>query len=126
MSARWLKSSSRKQRQAFAGLLLACASAWTEAGQTSASFLVKVDLITELKNTAECQQTTSRGPLASINIKCSAGAPIPPSTPRFVLDMYDSGMWLGTVDGLMTTGTVTSWRVVRLVNRDYLEIVVGW
>jgi hypothetical protein len=116
----------RKQRQALAALLLAGASAWCEAREASASFQVKVDLLTELKNTAECGQTTTPGPLTSVTIKCSAGAPIPANTPRFVLNMYDSGMWLGTVDGLMTTGTVTSWRVVRLVNRDYLEIVVGW
>ena len=126
MGARWLKSSSRKQRQAFVALLLAGASACIEARETSASFLVKVDLVTDVKSSAECAQTTSRGTPASVNIKCSTGAPIPASTPRFVFDMYDAGMWLGTVDGLMTTGTVTSWRVVRLVNRDYLEIVVGW
>jgi hypothetical protein len=120
------RSTIRKQRLALAALLLAGTSAACEAREASASFLVKVDLITDLKNTAECQQTTSRPPASSVNIKCTTGAPIPAGTPRFVFDMYDSGMWLGTVDGVMTTGTVTSWRVVRLVNRDYLEIVVGW
>lgn len=88
--------------------------------------MVKVDLLGDLKNTAACERTNSPGPLASVTIKCAAGAPIPANTPRFVLNMYDGGMWLGTVDGMMTTGTVTSWRVVHLVSRDYLEIVVGW
>ncbi len=117
---------SGKQRQALAALLLAGASACCEAGQASASFMVKVDLLGDLKNTAECERSTSPGPLASVTIKCAAGAPIPATTPRFVLNMYEGGLWLGTVDGMMTTGTVTSWRVVHLVSRDYLEIVVGW
>lgn len=117
---------SRRQRRALAALLLACASGWCEAREASASFMVKVDLLDNLKNTAECERTTAPGPLTSVTIKCAAGAPIPAGTPRFVLDMYEGGLWLGTVDGLMTTGTVTSWRIVHLVSRDYLEIVVGW
>ena len=127
MSAWSQGSPSRKQRQALAALLLAAASACCEAREASASFMVKVDLITDLKNTAECQQTTSDGLPANVDIRCNAGgARIAASAPRFMLDMYDAGMWLGTIDGVMTTGTVTSWRVVHLVNRDYLEIVVGW
>jgi hypothetical protein len=119
---RWLP----RQRQALTALLLAGASACCEAGQASASFMVKVELLGDLKNTAECERTTTPGALTSVTIKCGAGAPIPPTTPRFVVNMYDSGLWLGTIDGMMTTGTVTSWRVVHLVNRDYLEVVVGW
>jgi len=30
------------------------------------------------------------------------------------------------IDGYTGTGTVTSWRVVTLAERDYLEMMIGW
>ena len=32
----------------------------------------------------------------------------------------------GTIDSYVGAGTTTSWRVIRLVNLDYLELMVGW
>jgi hypothetical protein len=37
-----------------------------------------------------------------------------------------TGNWLGAIDDSMGLGTVTSWRVIRVANRDYLEMMVGW
>jgi hypothetical protein len=37
-----------------------------------------------------------------------------------------NGNWLGAIDESMGLGTVTSWRVIRLADRDYLEMMVGW
>ena len=86
-----------------------------------------VDLITDAKNTAQCDRTSRPSVPPSVTIVCSPSTPqsVQPES-RFMLNVYQSGEFLGTVDGMMTTGTVTSWRVIRLVNRDYLEIMVGW
>ena len=43
-----------------------------------------------------------------------------------VLFHISRGAWLGTADESMGLGTVTSWRVLRVANRDYLEMMVGW
>ena len=37
-----------------------------------------------------------------------------------------AGEWLGTIDEPVSPGTVTSWRVIRLADREYLEMTVGW
>ena len=34
--------------------------------------------------------------------------------------------WLEGTDSTFGTGTVTSWRIVNLANRDYLELMLGW
>ena len=34
--------------------------------------------------------------------------------------------WIEGLDGNIGTGTVTSWRIVNLANRDYLELMLGW
>lgn len=117
----------RRRWQALGALLLAGASACCEAGQASASFQVKVDLLTNSKNTGQCERSTKPTLPAAVTIVCgSSASPSPRPDSRFMLDMYRSGEFLGTVDGMMSTGTVTSWRVIHLVNREYLEIMVGW
>jgi hypothetical protein len=116
----------RPARQVLAALL-AAASLAVDAGQTSASFIVSVDMVTEEKNTGQCDRTTSPGATSVVFVNCgapSAGKPL--SDSRFLLNLYRTGEFLGTVDGMMSTGTVTSWRVVHVMNRDYLEIMVGW
>jgi len=115
------------RQRALGALLLAAAATCCEAGQASASFKVAVDFIADSKNTAQCDRTSRPSVPPSVTITC--GSSTDPSTrpeSRFLLNVYQSGEFLGTVDGMMTTGTVTSWRVIRLVNRDYLEIMVGW
>jgi len=47
------------------------------------------------------------------------------SSYRFVTQVSRAGELLGTID-IYTGGTVTSWRVIRLVDRDYLEMMVHW
>lgn len=32
----------------------------------------------------------------------------------------------GTIDSYVGAGTTTSWRVIKLSNLDYLELMVGW
>jgi hypothetical protein len=119
--------SPRRRWQALGALLLAAAAVCAHAGQKSASFIVGVDLLSDEKSTAQCERTVPRpGSKPLITVKCGPVRPDPRPDSRFHLNLYRSGELLGTVDGMMTTGTVTSWRVVHLVNRDYLEIMVGW
>jgi hypothetical protein len=119
----------RRQWQALGAVLLAAASLGAPAAQKSASFKVMVDLISDAKDTVQCDRTTRPSVPPSVTVVCvPAGgqATTTRTDPRFMLNLYESGAFLGTVDGMMSTGTVTSWRVVHLVNRDYLEIMVGW
>jgi hypothetical protein len=119
--------SPRRRWQALCALLLAGASACCEAGQASASFKVKVDFLADPKDTGRCERSTRPTLPASVTIVCgSSTSPGTRPDSRFMLNMYRSGEFLGTVDGMMSTGTVTSWRVIHLVNREYLEIMVGW
>ena len=46
------------------------------------------------------------------------------SLPRYLLHIYRPGEWL--VDDQIGTGTLTSWRIVHVANREYLEMMVGW
>jgi hypothetical protein len=49
---------------------------------------------------------------------------VPHEIPRYLLHVYRAGEWL--VDDQMGTGTLTSWRIVHVANREYLEMTVGW
>ena len=106
--------------------ILIAASFGAVSAQKSASFMVGVDLLTDPK-TGSCDRTTAPGgsPLLVVNCNLSTPTPQRPDQ-RFMLNVYQAGYYLGTVDGMMSTGTVTSWRVISLPKRDYLEIMVGW
>jgi hypothetical protein len=45
---------------------------------------------------------------------------------RFLTQFSETGVSLGTLDIYAGGGTVTSWRIVNLANRDYIELMVGW
>ena len=114
-------------RQAVAAIFLAGAATCSYGSTTSASFKVTVDFIPADKNVAACNRSTRASTPPSVTIVC--GSTTSHSSyleSRFLLNLYRSGELLGAVDGFMTTGTVTSWRVVRLMDRDFLEIMVGW
>lgn len=57
--------------------------------------------------------------VVSINLK--TGGPY-----RFVTHDSSAGESLGTVDSYAGTGTITSWRMVKLADLDYLEMMVHW
>jgi hypothetical protein len=113
--------------QALGAALLAAASLAVGAGQKSASFIVAVDMLAEEKNTGQCNSVTQPGKTSVVVLSCGTPHATPTrSENRFLLNLYRTGEFLGTVDGMMSTGTVTSWRVIHVMNRDYLEIMVGW
>jgi len=51
---------------------------------------------------------------------------IPDGPFRYVNLLSGTSEILGTVDSYAGSGTVTSWRVVNLADRDYIEMMIGW
>jgi hypothetical protein len=102
------------------------------AGEGAASFAVSVKL---QAGTAPDFGACKTGEVVrpdgiSATVTC-VPVPVPkdPGKPRVVSSVLfhiSRGTWLGTADETMGLGTVTSWRVIRLANRDYLEMMVGW
>jgi hypothetical protein len=92
----------------------------------SQGFRVTVTLSAPAESeTAQCGSTVEPGAGRKITLNCSSSHSVG-DIPRYLLHVYRAGEWLGTVDGQMGTGTVTSWRVVHVANREYLEMTVGW
>jgi len=116
---------------ALAALILG--SSFALAGEATARFGVSVNLQAETPpEFGACKANEvlhSKGVTATVT--CT---PVPiPKQPgadgrvvSSVLFHISRGTWLGTADETMGLGTVTSWRVIRLANRDYLEMMVGW
>lgn len=92
-------------------------------------------------NSAFCRSTNAPGSFgATVTVVCATGAVVDispgrsdmPWSPmhggayRYLLQASQDGNLLGTVDSYIGTGTITSWRVINLVDRDYLEMLVGW
>ncbi len=83
---------------------------------------------------AACQANETTHPLGvTATVSCTptpAPAPSAPGSNTIVSSLLfhisRAGEWLGTVDESMGAGTVTSWRVIHIANRDYLEMTVGW
>jgi hypothetical protein len=123
-------------RASGAAVALFLATLTAHAGEAAIPLEVKVNLSSGEKppEIGLCRAAESG---ATVTVSCQ---PIPAPTPtpittvpgrrlhfsnvRFYLS--GTGDWLGTVDESMGLGTVTSWRVIRLANRDYLEMMVGW
>jgi hypothetical protein len=93
---------------------------------SSRSFNVTVTLNAAAEAaTGQCGTTVEPGSGRKVTLVCAPAAP-PRDTPRYLLHVYRAGEWLGEVDGQMGAGTVTSWRIVHVANREYLEMMVGW
>ena len=66
----------------------------------------------------------------------SAGAPtdgaslpwtaMPDNSYRFVFSAYRDGDQYRTVDSYTAAGTIASWRMIKLNDRDYLEMMLHW
>jgi hypothetical protein len=111
------------RRCALAILALSVASVGVQASTSSAAFGVSVTLFRNVKDVAACGDATSG---ANISVTCTSSATSRSQPARFMLELYRDGTKLGTVDGETAPGTVASWKVYRVANRDFLEIVVGW
>lgn len=113
------------------------------AAQTSRSFNVTVNLQTGIvaPNSVFCRSSTGSGAYGvTVTVVCSTGAvvdvsaigtgvpgkPIHGGAYRFLTYVSKAGELLGTIESDVGTGTVSSWRVVHLVHRDYIEMTLGW
>lgn len=117
------------------------------AAQVNGHFKVTVNLQAlgaspnTTQNSAFCRSTNAPGSFgATVTVVCATGAVVDissgrttmPWSPmhggayRYLLQASRDGNLLGTVDSYIGAGTITSWRVVNLVDRDYLEMLVDW
>ena len=67
---------------------------------------------------------TSLG-VARLDIRCAPTGRMHP-LPVLFLQVFRGGMLVGDIHSGMSSGTITSWRVLRAGERDYLEIMVAW
>ena len=138
----------RPQTAANACVLAAALVMWafpSQAGQSGAQFNVTVNL--QSANSPTFPQSvfcrTSPGGLAfgaTVTVVCSTGAVVdispgrtgrsgPPmhgGAYRYVTQVLWNGDWVESLDDTPGIGTITSWRFVSLLNRNYVELTVGW
>jgi len=105
---------------AFAVVVVALACSTAAAASVTAPFRVGVLLLPPFKDCTAATQPSS------VSVTCPGGGPNLAPDPRYVLHVYRGNQVVQTIDAVTEPGTVTSWRVVRAADRDFLEIVVGW
>jgi hypothetical protein len=106
-----------------ASALVIATSAAASTGQAKSSFMVHVEL-TARKDSASCDKTVLG---STVNVTCMPAGQAPsPVRPQQLFVFRPNHEWFGTIDAMMSTGTITSWRVVRGIRWDYIELVVGW
>ena len=121
---------SLRRQGALALALMATAASPFAAAPVNHSFRVTVTLNSsqDVPPVATCSNmldpTTNK-----VVVICAGGqsgsTPTPQAAPpRYLLHVYRPGEWL--VDDQMGNGTLTSWRIVHVANREYLEMMVGW
>jgi len=102
---------------------LAGAAGIADAATVTSPFRLTVNL----EPPASCNLESSRmAGRPQVKVICGNTRSAPSGDTRYLLHVYRAGEWLGVVDSDMGSGTITTWRVVRAANRDYLEIMVGW
>lgn len=115
-----------------AALLAGATPSAAHAAATNASFRVVVELDTDGRGIGTCERSAEKD--GSVLVVCTLETPTPQSTAGksardelpFLLRLQRGGGQVGSVDGLMPPGTVTSWNVLAFGGREYLEIMVGW
>jgi hypothetical protein len=122
----------------------------TIAGQASSQFSVTVDLQggptspapSPASQSAFCRLTNAPGAFgATVVVVCSTGvvvdqiapsrtgasrAPLPGGAYRFATQVTREGLIIDERDIYSGLGTITSWRRVNLIDREYLEMTVNW
>jgi hypothetical protein len=123
--------------------LLGLPTVFVEAAQVSGQFNVTVDLNSPATapKSAFCRSSNAPGSFgATVTVVCKTGAVVDispgrtgaPYSPmhggayRYLFQANRGSNFLGTVDSYVGIGTATSWRVINLSDRDYLEMLVNW
>ena len=120
------------------------------AATSAAQFSLSVDLVTSTTPTASPRRPTATSAFcrtdsmpgafgATVTIVCSTGvvvniepprgaalAPMHGGAYRYLTQVAVGGQILGTVDIYSGLGTITSWRVVTLGDRRYVEMTLNW
>ncbi|QJR13889.1 hypothetical protein DSM104440_00679 [Usitatibacter palustris] len=126
------------------GALLGVAMADARAGTARSDFTVKVAVATEFTVPPEsdfCVFRNYRGAFgATVTVVCDTGVVVDLAAPtsksawplfhggayRFMPPVSGAGLMAG-IDGIPTSlGTSASWRVIRTVEREYLELTLHW
>ena len=121
---------SRRRQGALALALMATAATPWAAAPVNQSFRVTVTLKSAQEDLPVATCSNVLDPATDkVVVICLGGqtgsTPTPQaSLPRYLLHIYRPGEWL--VDDQIGTGTLTSWRIVHVANREYLEMMVGW
>lgn len=133
---------------AFVEACITCSSA-VYAGQAGRSFNVTVNLhaspgstpAANQPNSAFCQTSDDPNAFgATYTVVCATGAlvdigpernrqsfgAVHGGTYRYLFQANRGGNLLGTIDSDIAVGTIASWRIVNLSDRDYLEMLVNW
>ncbi len=127
---------------ALAVLLVLCVQP-SYAGETSSQFKVLINLQSSngTPNAGICGSSSRIGNFGEVvTVECTTGKVVTFSgstnklpwtatqdgSYRYLTHLSEEPVSLGTLDVYAGGGTVTSWRIVRLANRDYIELMVGW
>ncbi len=123
---------------------LICNTFIAQAASVNGRFNVTVkqgSIVPVSKNSAFCKRTNDAGAFgATVTVVCATGAVVEiapgntgqPFSPthggayRYLFQAVRGGDLLGTVDTYVGAGNITSWRVVNLRDRDYVEMLVNW
>jgi hypothetical protein len=125
-----------------AALLVLCVQP-SYAGQASSQFQVLINLQSNsgAPNAGICRSSSQIGNFGEmVTVECTTGKIVTFSgntnnlpwtamqegSYRFVTQLSEEPVSLGTLDVYAGGGTVTSWRIVHFANRDYIELMVGW
>lgn len=125
-----------------AALLVLCVQP-SYAGQASSQFQVLINLQPNsgIHDAGICSSSSRVGNFGEVvTVECTTGKVVTFSgnasklpwtemqdgSYRFLTHLPEEPLSLGTLDVYAGGGTITSWRIVRLANRDYIELMVGW
>ena len=98
------------------------------AEQSHGTFAVNVELkpVERAPSTALCKIHNAAG--IEFSVVCGEVSPVisRPTLYHLSVSLWGGEGPMGNVDLYSGAGTITSWRIVRLTNREYLEMTVGW
>jgi hypothetical protein len=116
------RTSPKTWRRVLALLAAVCVCGAALAARETRPFAVTVRIASE---GATCDSSSAG---SSVSVGCqSVGQPTTnASLPLLFMQVFRGGQLVGDIHSGMSSGTITSWRVVRGNTRDYLEIMVAW
>jgi len=120
--------------------------AFANAGTSSATFAVSATYVSGNGPAASgfCTSGPSRSTFGAIvTVVCGTGAVVNIKAPKTALpwtalhggayryshiaeNEFRGSRWIGAIESYTGIGTITSWHLVSLTDRDYMELQIGW